>query len=107
MIEIVPRASRDRGGPRDAGRGTGRGADRGTGRGAALSRDRLLAWLRGHGIRPGALPKSLTAAQWTELYHLAERSTGADTAPAPGAPARRGRARADTRARRPKTVSGE
>ncbi|MBO8184559.1 23S ribosomal RNA methyltransferase Erm [Streptomyces sp. DW4-2] len=130
LIEIIPRAARDRGGPRGTGRGAGGGAGRGTaggagrdaggagrearggdGRGAALPRGRLLAWLRGHGIRPGALPKSLTAVQWTELYHLADRSTGADAAPAPGTradtPAHRSRAREGTRARRRKTVSGE
>ncbi|MGP3990405.1 23S ribosomal RNA methyltransferase Erm [Streptomyces sp. 3N207] len=59
LAEIVPLAVRER--------------QRGRGRGARPSRGRVVDWLRGQGIRPGALPKSLTAAQWAELFHLTER----------------------------------
>ncbi|MBO8193524.1 23S ribosomal RNA methyltransferase Erm [Streptomyces oryzae] len=45
-------------------------AVRGRGRGPVPSRGRVVEWLRGNGIRPGALPKSLTAAQWAELFRL-------------------------------------
>ncbi|WP_326690694.1 MULTISPECIES: 23S ribosomal RNA methyltransferase Erm [unclassified Streptomyces] len=37
-----------------------------------LSRRRLHTWLREQGLRPTALPKSLTARQWARLYLLAE-----------------------------------
>ncbi|MGP3974945.1 23S ribosomal RNA methyltransferase Erm [Streptomyces sp. 8N114] len=59
LAEIVPLAVQER--------------ERGRGRGARPPRGRVLEWLRGQGIRPGALPKSLTAAQWAELFHLTER----------------------------------
>lgn len=44
----------------------------------ALSRRRVRAWLDGHGLRPGTLPKALTAPQWAELFRLAEGDGGAD-----------------------------
>nr|WP_205630451.1 23S ribosomal RNA methyltransferase Erm [Streptomyces albus] len=39
-----------------------------------LSRQRAARWLRQQGLRPAALPKSLTAGQWADLYRLAHET---------------------------------
>ncbi|MBQ1122711.1 23S ribosomal RNA methyltransferase Erm [Streptomyces sp. B15] len=88
LAEILPAAVR------------GSGGGHGGGHGGGPSRGRIHGWLRGHGVRPDALPKSLTATQWAELYHLTARTARtAHTA--------NGRQAGGTRVRRRTTVSGE
>lgn len=41
-----------------------------------ISRPALRQWTRHHRLLPTALPKSLTAPQWADLFHLTGRTGG-------------------------------
>ncbi|WP_019813108.1 23S ribosomal RNA methyltransferase Erm [Saccharomonospora saliphila] len=50
--------------------GPGRGLREVLTRVTGVDRATLATWLRAHGVSPRALPKDLTADQWTALWHL-------------------------------------